>query len=266
MRITRRPPFVRRAVRKVATVLHAWSENRDDARMSHNGEGWLISALVEDWVRADRTLARVVIDAGANRGSFTAAVLAMADAAGVPVTVHAFEPGPEAAAALAGRFANEPRVTIVRAAVSDVEGTAPLFDAAGASQCASLIKRDPRAHDDPPQVAVTTLAAYLGRTGLSRIDFLKLDIEGAELEALRGLGARLEPATIATILFEYGGTTLDAGHRLRDFFDVLTVRRYRVAKLFPGWIEVRTYQSWYDNFYYSNWVAVAAPEPGQNNG
>lgn len=264
--MTSRPPFMRRAVRKVATVLHAWSENRDDARMSRNGEGWLIGALIDDWARDDRTRTRVVIDAGANRGGFTAAVLAAADAARVPVQVHAFEPGPEAASALAARFADEPRVSIVRAAVAEVEGSAPLFDAAGANECASLIKRDPRAARTPTIVAVTTLAAYLDRVGVSRVDFLKLDIEGAELEALRGLGERLEPTRVAAILFEYGGTTLDAGHRLRDFFDLLSARHYSVAKLFPGWIEVRTYEPWYDNFYYSNWVAVGDEASGQNNG
>lgn len=31
--------------------------------------------------------------------------------------------------------------------------------------------------------------------------------------------------------------------------------------MFPGWIDVRSYDSRFDNFYYSNWVAVAQPEP-----
>lgn len=266
MKVTRHPPFFRRAVRKVAWRLHGWAENRDDARMDRNGEAWLLGALAADWARADRTRTRVVIDAGANRGGFTMAVLAAADAAGVPVAVYAFEPGPEAVAALAARFANEPRVTVVKAAVSDYEGVAPLFAAEGASELASLVQRDPGAHDVPPEVAVTTLAAFFAAHGIGRVDFLKLDIEGAELAALFGCGDRLSPATIAAVQFEYGGTTLDAGKRLRDFFDLLTTRGYRIAKLFPGWIEIRSYEAWLDNFYYSNWVAVAPAAPGQNAG
>ncbi len=266
MRITQHPPFFRRAVRKAASLLLSWSENRDDARMARNGEEWFLGALATDWARAGRTVSRVVIDVGANRGDFTTAVLAAADARGVPVDVYACEPGPSAVAELAARFAGEPRVTIVQAAVSDFEGTAPLFASSGASELASLVKRDARTQEVPPQVEVTTLAALIASGGIARVDFLKLDIEGAELEALRGLGDRLKPSTIAVILFEYGGTTLDAGHRLRDFFELLTARGYRVAKLFPGWIEVRSYQPQFDNFYYSNWVAVASPEPGRKGG
>lgn len=266
MKVTHHPPFFRRAVRKIAWELHKWSENRDDARMARNGETWLLQTLAADWARADRTVTRVVIDVGANRGDFTTALLAAADAEGVPIEVHAIEPGPEAGTALAARFANEPRVKIVHAAISDFEGTAPLFAAAGASELASLVQRDPRAHDVPAQVTVTTLAALLAANRIERIDFLKLDIEGAEFAALLGCGDRLNPATIAAILFEYGGTTLDAGRRLRDFFELLTASGYRVAKLFPRWIEVRSYDPRFDNFYYSNWVAVAPAEPGQKDG
>ena len=260
MKVTYHLPFFRRAIRMVAWRLHGWAENRDDARMDRNGEAWLLGALAEDWARADRTRTRVVIDAGANRGGFTAAVLAAADAAGVPVAGYAFEPAPEAGPMLAARFANEPRVTVVRAAVSNFEGIAPLFAADGASELASLVKRDPRADDVAPDVAVTTLAAFMDAHAIGVVDFLKLDIEGAELAALLGCGGWLSPATITTVQFEYGGTTLDAGKRLRDFFDLLIPRGYRVAKLFPGWIDVRSYDGRFDNFYYSNWVAVAEPE------
>lgn len=257
MRITTHPPFFRRAVRKVATVLLSWAENRNDARMARNGEAWLLGALVATWAREDRTVSRVVIDVGANRGDFTQAILAAADAADVRVVVYACEPNPSAVPHLVARFAEEPRVRMVRAAVSDFEGTAALFDSTAASELASLVKRDRHRKEDPPQVAVTTLAALFALHGIERIDFLKLDIEGSELEALRGLDDRLRPTIIRAMLFEYGGTTLDAGHRLRDFYDLLTSRGYHVAKLFPEWIEVRSYQAQWDNFYYSNWVAFA---------
>lgn len=179
MRTTLHPPFFRRAVRKVSPVLLSWAENRNDARMDRNGGAWLLRALVKDWARRDRTMRRVVFEVGANRGGFASAVLAAAEAQQVPVRLIACEPGPSAFPALASRFVDTPDVTLVRSAVSDFEGTAPL---------------------------------------------------------------------------------LDAGHRLRDFFDLLTARGYRMAKLFPRWIELRDYQEQFDNFYYSNWLAVAPLE------
>lgn len=266
MRITESLPFFRRVIRRISTDLLAWSENRDDARMDRNGEAWLLGALASDWAGADRSITRVVFDVGANRGDFTAAILAAADNAAVRVTVYAFEPNPEVAADLTRRFARDPRVRIVEAAVSDVEGTAPLFGAAGGSECASLVRRNREAPDAPPLVPLITLAAFLESSAVGRVDLLKLDIEGAELSALRGLGRWLTPATVPVVLFEYGGTTLDAGHRLRDFFDLFQPTGYRVAKLFPRWADVRTYEARYDNFYYSNWLAIPASPTGQNDG
>ena len=258
MKIADRPPFLRRAVRKFASQLYAWSDNSDDARMDRNGEAWLLSALAADWRIADPNARRVVIDAGANRGDFTAAVLAAGAANDVHVGIHAFEPGPTAATALTTRFANEPRVKVVNAAASDFAGTAPLFNSADASPLASLVKRGEGEVSAGPEIAVTTFAAFLASSGIARVDFLKLDVEGAELAALRGLGDWLEPARVAAIQFEYGGTTLDAGARLKDFFRLLAPRGYRLAKLFPGWLEVRNYAPWMDNFSYANWVALPA--------
>jgi FkbM family methyltransferase len=235
----------------------AWAENRNDARRDRNGEDWLIGALIADWARQHDHPTRIVFDVGANRGDFTAATLAAADAAGVRIAVYAFEPNPSAFPSLSARFAGDARVTPIHAAVADFEGTAPLFDAHRANECASLVKRDPRRIEQPPAVAVTTLASAITTYRIPRIDFLKLDIEGAELEALRGLGDRLDPARIPVILFEYGGTTLDAGHRLRDFFDLLTAQGYHLTKLFPAWLERRSYLEQWDNFNCSNWVAVA---------
>jgi FkbM family methyltransferase len=255
MKIRSRSSIIRRVARRIGRRLFQCAENNDDARMANNGEAWLLRALAADWARTDRSVKRVVIDAGANRGDFTAVVLAAADQFGVQIEVHAFEPGPSAATELVARFANEPRVAVVNTAVSDFEGSAALFDSAGSSSFASLVQRGAGTRDLTPEVTVTTIAAFLARSGLERVDFLKLDIEGAELAALRGLGDRLVPEKVAVIQFEYGGTTLDAGNRLRDFFELFEARGYRIAKLFPAWVETRDYAPWMDGFSYANWVA-----------
>lgn len=258
MRSRNKSPLWRRVARALGTRVFLHAENSGDARIGRNGEDWLLASLMREWLRepASAGAKRIIFDAGANRGDFTAAVLAAADREGVAVEVHAFEPGSAAAALLGKRFAGDARVSIVNSAVSDFEGRTKLFNSAGASSLASLVRRDPGTGEAGDDVAVTTLAAHMERIGLARIDFLKLDIEGAELPALRGLGDRLSPDSIPMIQFEYGGTTLDAGHRLRDFFELLEGRGYMVAKLFPGWIEPRRYAAWMDNFHYANWVAV----------
>ena len=71
---------------------------------------------------------------------------------------------------------------------------------------------------------VVRLDAFLSTRGIAHVDLLKLDVEGAELSALRGLGELLAPERTEVVQFEYGGTTLDAGNRLGDFFELLEAR------------------------------------------
>jgi hypothetical protein len=47
--------------------------------------------------------------------------------------------------------------------------------------------------------------------------------------------------------------------KLKDFYDLLSLRGYVVAKLFPRALEVRSYKSWMENYAYANYVA-ASPE------
>ena len=78
MKILSRPSFWRRAVRALGSRLFHWAENNADASIARNGEAWLLDALFKRWAQ-EPNAGRVVIDAGANVGDFTAAVLSAAD-------------------------------------------------------------------------------------------------------------------------------------------------------------------------------------------
>ncbi len=92
---------------------------------------------------------------------------------------------------------------------------------------------------------------------IDHIGLLKLDIEGMELAALHGLGEYLRPDVVAALQFEYGGTTLAANARLRDFYHLLEPRGYLLAKLFPHFLEQRRYADWMEHYAYANYAALA---------
>ncbi len=262
MKVLDRSPLWRRIVRRIGLKLFQLSENNGIADSTRNGEAALIDLLIRSSVRTNPHLPFVAIDAGANEGSFTSLLLGSALQHGCAVNIYAIEPSPVAAAGLRQRLADG-AVSVVCAALSDRVGKATLYAGAKGSTQASLIRRrlphsTPPSHNaDPVTVELMRLDDYCNSLSLKRFDFVKLDVEGSELAALKGFGRYLHPDVISAIQFEYGGTTLDAGASLRDLYDLLTSAGYVLSKLLPGALEIRPYHHWMEHYDYANYVAMS---------
>lgn len=136
----------------------------------------------------------LAIDCGANLGVVTR-VLAATEA-----DVMAFEPDPWAFAQLHEQFGAHPRVTLVNAAVGTSDGTVRLmraegFDAnpAGASVRSTVLDGG-RAIDagNAVEVPLVDFPRLLSEEIAARgeVAFVKMDIEGAELDILEAMQAR----------------------------------------------------------------------------
>jgi FkbM family methyltransferase len=131
----------------------------------------------------------LILDVGANEGDFSAAVLGVAP----DVTIMAVEPSPAPLARLRERVAGRPNVTVVPKAVAAESGTAR-FNVTEHDHNASL--RQPRTDEmgtlyrhegwgvrevlEVETVSLDELAD--GRD----VSLLKLDVQGGEMEAIRG--------------------------------------------------------------------------------
>jgi FkbM family methyltransferase len=259
MTVRNQHPLWRRVVRATGWRLFHWAENNGNSNLERNGELWLLRRIFSWHAMHAAGRPVVVFDAGANRGDYTKVVLSEAERAGCDVAVYMFEPSPTVCAALQSEFAQESRVRVVPAALSNVNGDALLFSGTSGSTQASLMPRSshqPAVGQQGVKVTALRLGDYLETQGLERVDLLKLDVEGYELAALEGLGARLTPEVVPIIQFEYGGTTLDAGVSLARLFKLLSAAGYGVAKLFPEALELRSYGPGLEHFVYANYVAV----------
>lgn len=259
MNIRNRTPIWRRCIRAVALRAFHAVENNDRAEIERNGEGWLLRELAGEWQRQSH--APVVFDVGANVGGYTQQVLKAVARAGVTATVHAIEPSAICIEQLQRRFSGLPNVRIQRAAVGSQKGVKRLRAATPGSSLASLVDRYGIPDVAGEDVPVERLDSLLEQADVNRLDLLKLDVEGGEFEALRGLGSWLDPNRIELIQFEYGGATLDAQTSLRALSALLEARGYRLAKLFPRALEFREYAPWMDHFSYANFVALSATHP-----
>jgi FkbM family methyltransferase len=141
----------------------------------------------------------VVVDVGAHIGVHAPTAAARLRRLGGE-TVVAFEPARDSAAKLrAAEARNRLDITVVETALGAEPGTAelladPAYDHADAG-VRSLHGSGTRVQ----VVTVTTFDAWAAEARVGRLDLVKLDVEGAELEALRGMAEsprRLRPRAL----------------------------------------------------------------------
>ena len=83
--------------------------------------------------------------------------------------------------------------------------------------------------------------SYCAEQGIEAIDFLKIDVEGADHLVLEGFAGLLQKKAIRVVQFEYGYTHGDAKFLMRDFHRLFERHGYTVGRVqkggivFEGW-------------------------------
>jgi FkbM family methyltransferase len=217
------------------------------------------------FLKADAT----IIDVGAHAGRHTRVFLEIA-ARG---RVIAVEPLPDKAEALRQAFGAQ--ITLFEGALGESEGRTTFVWAQGTPEESGLKRRN---YNDPAQANPTEIEVEirtldgLGRD-LLRCDFIKIDVEGAELTALKGgtdLLRRLRPV----VSVEFGRPAYSVyGHEASELYDFAAGQGYRLHDLFLNpvpdretWLKVCDCATW-DYFMLPQEVSVEAllapppPEP-----
>jgi FkbM family methyltransferase len=173
----------------------------------------------------------IAVDAGASYGAYTVTAARILGASG---RVLSFEPASEAYSILVENIEINgfTRVRAIRAALADRPGKAPLLlhpdssrNSLGKQEGSSGVSED---------VVVATLDQVFEQEGIDRVDFLKLDVEGAEELVLRGARSLLERSR-PIVLFEVNPqATGGAGRAVSTSWDFLRQMGYDFFKVDPG--------------------------------
>jgi FkbM family methyltransferase len=183
-----------------------------------------------------------VVDVGANIGMYT---LHAARAVGAGGTVHSFEPTPAIHRLLSDNvqvngFKEAGVVHLHAAALSDVEGEAELAVYADNNGHNSLFRKAPG--DDVVTVPLHRLDAVLGHD--ARVDVVKIDVEGAELQVLRGMQVIASRNPGIVVFCELAPEHLErAGSTAPDFVKALADLGWQVQVVEEPSGEVRNMQS-----------------------
>jgi FkbM family methyltransferase len=185
----------------------------------------------------------VVIDVGAHAGQFSKLFARLAPHG----RVYAFEPSAYARSILAPALAwnGLKNVTIVPTGLSDADGAAVLATPVkkGGDMgfgLASLALAQERPHADQT-VALQNLDGFAAANGLTRLDFLKADVEGWEAHVIRGglaTLARFRPVLFLEVVEESLGR---AGETPAAIWSALTPLGYRALRA-PDWTPVAAYE------------------------
>ncbi|PJB98650.1 MAG: FkbM family methyltransferase [Candidatus Nealsonbacteria bacterium CG_4_9_14_0_8_um_filter_36_17] len=197
---------------------------------------------------------KIVFDVGTNKGEWAKFILGI----NKNIELHCFEPSVYTFKKLMEN--NFPdNVICNNFGLSSRKEARKLFvfeDGAGGN---SLYKRYgiKKEAQEKEQVAMDTLENYCRGKNIKKIDFVKIDTEGHELEVLKGMKSLLKENRIKMIQFEYGGCNLDARVFLKDIFDFFKDLDYKIYKIFPNEVKlIESYGQYLDNFQYANYVAV----------
>lgn len=199
-----------------------------------------------------------VIDAGANVGEWSAAMLRAAEEEGLAndLWLHAFEPSAYTFDRLSERIRAQ-RARLNRLALSDQAGESVLHIAAPAAGINSL-HRLPGISDNgvTETVSATTLDDYAEHEGIPYFALVKIDTEGNDVAVLKGARSLFNGQRIALTQFEYNSRWIYARCFLRDAFDFLGPLGYRIGKLTRNGVEF--YPAWdadLETFIEGNYVA-----------
>lgn len=141
------------------------------------------------------------LDIGGHKGDMLAEMVRRA-----PHGTHqAFEPIPESHARVAKRFPQEkfPNVTVHHVALSEEAGETTFQHVVSSPALSSLRKREVQQGEDVREIKVRTATLDSFVPDDLNIDFIKIDVEGAELQVLRG-GLKTLRRCRPVVVFEHG--------------------------------------------------------------
>lgn len=197
--------------------LKIFLDPNDSLHLSINGTyGEIDTNIFKNHIRKGN----FVVDVGANIGYFS---LIFAKLVNMEGQVFAFEPEPQNFELLKKNFSinNYQNIVCERKAVSDKNGNLRLYLSESSGKH-SIFRNN--AHKNSINVECIKLDDYFEEKKLiDKIDFVKIDVEGAELQVLKGMKSIISKNENLKIYTEYVPSFIEqSGSKPKEIFDLLS--------------------------------------------
>ncbi|MHB1543540.1 MAG: FkbM family methyltransferase [Gammaproteobacteria bacterium] len=206
----------------------------------------------------------MLIDVGANMGEWTHHARTFMRQNNVNGRLWAFEPAESTYDYLRKRFINDRSVQVQRSIISKQVGEADFYVSA---PCAGTNSRHEVSGSTIEKVQTLSIDAFLIEQEVKRVALVKSDVEGFEMDVLYGAESALQNGLIDVWTFEYNHRWLDSRHYLKDVYDFIASKPYRIGKLYENGIEF--YSAWHpelERFFETNFVLIRRESPYERYG
>lgn len=223
-----------------------------------SGEKWVVERLGRSLgASGPRTERAVVFDVGAHDGSYSAGVR---DVLGERARIYCFEPSLKTFDNLRKTLGDQPEIFLYNLGFGDREEEATLHSTGYGSPGSTLYTPFGAA----PGQSLTNETCRLRRLdrfceeeGIRRIEFLKIDVEGNELNVLRGASGMLKTGAIRLIQFEFGEVQIGSRTFFKDLYRLLTPD-YTIHRILrAGLAPIEAYDEIHEIFRTTNYLAVS---------
>ena len=195
----------------------------------------------------------IIFDVGANQGQFAKEALEFSNG-----TVYSFEPSKNTFEMMKININNN-RHKAFNIGLGAKKSIMKLYYDDAGSGLASLTKRDLDLlninFDKSEDVQIDTVDNFCIENSINRIDLLKIDVEGHELDVLQG--SKIIFDNVKIVMFEFGGCNIDTKTYFRDFYKFFKDNNMDIYRITPsGYLhKLGDYKEAYEQFRTTNFIA-----------
>lgn len=253
--------FDRSTLYRFGRKLYLTMRSEVDNQLGMNGEKFVQYHVLKNCQDNKTTFS--VLDIGANVGEWSDSFIDIALTFGnyKHLSLHVFEPVPRTFEMLSERLSSKEgligSIKYNDVAVSSVAGQAEMYVVGDGAGTNSFHKDYTGEYVENTEVNTITIDSYLELNEIDSVAMIKCDTEGHDMEVIIGAKKSLKAGKIKVLQFEYNHRWIFSRHYLKDAFDLVIGKPYKIAKILPNGIEV--YSGWHpelEKFFEGNYLFI----------